>query len=559
MGREILLEEDNIALLQAENLGRFFGGPNGGRWGLRGVSFTLQAGATLGVVGPNGSGKSTLLKLLAGSISPSEGYAVGCGRIVSMQALNLGFVAENTISESIAAQAAFWGVPRHEALAIVEEALAWCELDVKPNEKIYTLSSGMGDRIAFAASMFLRPNLLLADGGVGVGDAVFHERCLDRIEQLVSDGMGLILATHRQKLIDRFCREVLLLRDGIVEKFYLIAPGESLPISTILAEGYDIEGGDASSSIDSEAATTSAIIAQSPKYGVVSVEIWPLVTNDGGHVNRTAPPKFAITVDVPSNVPLRIKADFYLKRDLVFRVVSPEWRNVNDREHLLLSLPEDLLMPGTWRIEVAVTTFVGKSAMSKFKISNGSRERFKPSDLFGQLTNFVEPSAVWEIIRATKKWRGESGFLVRNEICAILKVRLLADEAQQHVRAECPWSVEIDFLLSRGNAAVRLFAHFSCDGQHSFLTCMDQPQVLQPGRWLVRVSFPTNILAERKYSLSIAAVFPDNSSDAPLILSNALMFDVDSDLDRGPRAGWTGEMPGVVMPQATWARSDTRP
>ena len=197
-----------------EGLGRR--GPREIFWALRDVDVELRAGETLGLIGANGSGKSTLLRLMAGLGRPTRGRITRHRRVDAMLSLGESFDLrltghENTLTASILA-----GFSRREARARLDEIVAFAELGGFLDEPLRTWSDGMRLRLAFAVATATRPEVLLIDEVLSVGDVQFQAKCLERARDLQARGVALVLASHDEEQVRRFCERVVWLYDGRV-------------------------------------------------------------------------------------------------------------------------------------------------------------------------------------------------------------------------------------------------------------------------------------------------------------------------------------------------------
>ena len=185
-------------------------------WALRGVSFSLHAGQMLGVIGPNGAGKSTLLCLLGGVGQPTEGHAMVQGRIGALLDLGGGFVGDLTGRENAMLAGVVAGLTRDEVRAQLAEIVAFAEMEDFLDEPVRTYSSGMTMRLAFSVAVHTRPDVLLVDEYLSVGDLAFQARCRARIRALRDAGCAIVLVTHDVAQVRELCDRALWLREGRV-------------------------------------------------------------------------------------------------------------------------------------------------------------------------------------------------------------------------------------------------------------------------------------------------------------------------------------------------------
>jgi ABC-type polysaccharide/polyol phosphate transport system ATPase subunit len=185
-------------------------------WALRHVNLEIEPGETFGIVGRNGSGKSTFLKMLARIYGPSEGSCRVGGRMSSLLELGAGFHPEFNAVENIFLAGSVYGIPKNELKKDVDEIIGFAELEQFAYQPIKTYSSGMFMRLGFSVAMHVRPDVLLLDEVLAVGDERFIQKCLGRIAQFRRDGGTMLLVTHDAGTVRRLCKRAMLLEKGKV-------------------------------------------------------------------------------------------------------------------------------------------------------------------------------------------------------------------------------------------------------------------------------------------------------------------------------------------------------
>jgi lipopolysaccharide transport system ATP-binding protein len=185
-------------------------------WALKDVSFSVDRGTILGVIGPNGAGKTTLLKVLARITPPTEGRIVGYGSVAPLLELGAGLQPELTARENIALYTTWHGISRSEMEKRQDDIVAFAEIDEFLDTPLKRFSSGMYVRLAFSIAVNMRPNILLADEILAVGDLSFQERCLQRVEEAGAAGMTVLFVSHDMAAIQRLCDRVIWLDAGRV-------------------------------------------------------------------------------------------------------------------------------------------------------------------------------------------------------------------------------------------------------------------------------------------------------------------------------------------------------
>jgi ABC-type polysaccharide/polyol phosphate transport system ATPase subunit len=187
-------------------------------WAVRGVSFELERGDTLGIVGDNGAGKTTLLAMLAGAATPTEGSLEVGGRIGSILELGAGLHGEFSGRENIFLAGQAQGLRREQIAAEVPGIIEFSELGEFIDLPARTYSSGMFLRLAFSVATAVHPDVLVIDEALAVGDQRFQAKCAERIDGFVGRGGTLIFCSHNLYQVKKLCRRVLWLEHGRVER-----------------------------------------------------------------------------------------------------------------------------------------------------------------------------------------------------------------------------------------------------------------------------------------------------------------------------------------------------
>ncbi len=184
---------------------------------LQGVSFSVPAGRTYGIIGRNGSGKSTALKLVAGITKPTSGTVTVVGRISALIELGAGFHPEISGRENVFINGIMLGLTKREVARRFDEIVEFAELKEFIDAPVKTYSSGMYMRLGFAVAIHVDPDVLLVDEVLAVGDEGFTHKCLDKFGEFKRRGKTILLVTHSLNLVERFCDEALWLDGGKVK------------------------------------------------------------------------------------------------------------------------------------------------------------------------------------------------------------------------------------------------------------------------------------------------------------------------------------------------------
>ena len=186
---------------------------------LRDVTLDVVRGESLGLIGENGAGKSTLLKLVTGVLTPTSGSVRVNGTIGALLELGAGFHPEYSGRDNIAMAAALYGLAGADLRARMPEIVAFADIGDYIDEPVKHYSSGMVVRLGFAVIASLKPDLLVTDEVLAVGDESFQKKCVRWIEQYLADGGTLILVSHSMYHVQKLCRHACWLRDGKVEQY----------------------------------------------------------------------------------------------------------------------------------------------------------------------------------------------------------------------------------------------------------------------------------------------------------------------------------------------------
>lgn len=195
---------------------------------LEDVSVEIMAGEVFGIIGLNGSGKSTLLKIVSGILKPTQGEIKVRGTISPLIELGAGFDPEMTARENIFMNGSVLGYSRDFMREMFAEIISFAELEEFVDVPIKNFSSGMVARLGFSIATIVKPEILIVDEVLSVGDYLFQQKCEIRIQQMMQGGTTVLIVSHSIEQIQRLCDRVMWLEHGRVKMI-----GETMEISRL--------------------------------------------------------------------------------------------------------------------------------------------------------------------------------------------------------------------------------------------------------------------------------------------------------------------------------------
>jgi lipopolysaccharide transport system ATP-binding protein len=185
-------------------------------WALRGISFEVDRGQSVGIIGANGAGKTTLLRLICGLGRPTNGHVHVSGHVAALLDLGAGFHPHLTGRENLYVGAIVAGLSRRTVTALFDTIVEFAELRDFIDQPLRTYSSGMQMRLAFAVAIHVDPSILVIDEALSVGDGHFQQKCLDRIARFRQRGKTLLIVSHDMQTIRSFCTRAVWLDHGTI-------------------------------------------------------------------------------------------------------------------------------------------------------------------------------------------------------------------------------------------------------------------------------------------------------------------------------------------------------
>lgn len=219
-------------------------------WALKDVSFEVLEGEALAIIGPNGAGKSTILKILASVTKPFSGRVSLNGSVAAMIELGAGLHPELTGRENIYLYGAIMGMKHQEIFKKIDEIIEFSELSDFIDTPLKRYSSGMQARLGFSVTAHIETEIMLVDEVLSVGDFVFQEKCIEKMEKYTNEGVTIIFVSHNLESVRRLCPKTVLLNNGAVEKigptaeaiqhYYQVMAQKKIALSEISRETRDV-------------------------------------------------------------------------------------------------------------------------------------------------------------------------------------------------------------------------------------------------------------------------------------------------------------------------------
>ncbi|MCB1670473.1 MAG: polysaccharide ABC transporter ATP-binding protein [Gammaproteobacteria bacterium] len=192
---------------------------------LRDISFSVENGRSLGIIGDNGAGKSTLLKLLVGTLQPTSGHIAIEGQVAALLELGAGFHPEFTGRKNIYLNASLLGVPDDNIPELEMDIIEFSELDYFIDRPVKTYSSGMFVRLAFSIATMVRPDILVIDEALSVGDMAFQKKCVERMNRFREEQKTMVFCSHSMYHVQQLCDTAIWIDKGQIRE---MGPSEEI-------------------------------------------------------------------------------------------------------------------------------------------------------------------------------------------------------------------------------------------------------------------------------------------------------------------------------------------
>jgi len=239
---------------------------------LKGVSFEVKKGESIGIIGTNGSGKSTILKIITGVLNATEGEINVNGRISALLELGAGFNMEYNGIENVYLNGTMMGFSKKEIDEKLPSILEFADIGDYVTQPVKTYSSGMFVRLAFAVAINIDPEILIVDEALSVGDVFFQAKCYHKFEEFKEMGKTIVFVSHDLSAISKYCDRVILLNQGV--KLGEGSPKEMIDAyKQVLVGQYPLDSEDKKDDIKAEDANANVLNPDLLEYGTKSAVI----------------------------------------------------------------------------------------------------------------------------------------------------------------------------------------------------------------------------------------------------------------------------------------------
>jgi len=184
--------------------------------GVRNISLEIKQGEVLGIIGRNGSGKSTLLKMMAGVFPPDSGSISTRGSVSLLAGVGVGFHKELTGRENAYLYGALMGRTQSQIDGLIDEIRNFAELEHHFDRPIRTYSSGMKSRLGISVATAFKPDLLLIDEVLGVGDASFRKKSEERVKEMIAESGTVVMVSHSMGMLKKMCTRIAVIDEGAI-------------------------------------------------------------------------------------------------------------------------------------------------------------------------------------------------------------------------------------------------------------------------------------------------------------------------------------------------------
>lgn len=366
-------------------------------WALRDISFRLAAGTILGIIGPDDSGKTTLIKVLSRITPPTSGRAIIRGRVVSLLRMGTGFQQEASGRENVFLLAALHGIGRREVQQRLPEIMDFAEIYEIIDRPLRLFPRHLQQRLAFSTMIHLKPNILLADDNLSIGDPAFRRACNERVQELSAEGLTVLFASHDVKIMTKLCNQVLWLDGGRVVRF-----GEARSVLADYERSRVIQSGQQQPPQQRD----------SPRNKFAEIKHTVLLSSEGQEIKRAAPDE-DVSVKITfalyrGRIEVRSALDVFSHGAHVFRAIQQEATPIPEvgLYSAIMSLPANILAETAYSVNVAIIILKngGEARINKidalsFDVHAKPRsDAHEQGQVYRRKVGVVAPQVTWKIV-----------------------------------------------------------------------------------------------------------------------------------------------------------------
>jgi ABC-2 type transport system ATP-binding protein/lipopolysaccharide transport system ATP-binding protein len=331
-------------------------------WAVRDVTIQIPKGSVYGLIGHNGSGKSTLLKMIGGIYRPTTGSITAAGRIAALIELGAGFHPDLTGKENIQLNGSLLGLQRKEIAAVTEEIIDFSGLREFINEPVKHYSSGMYVRLGFAVAVHMKPDVLLVDEVLAVGDEEFQRKCFDHLNKLCKSGTTIIVVSHGLGQLEGLCDEVAWLEHGELQQ-------AGSTTDTIAAYLHRVNTDEAASNPNITSSRPEDDRAGTGQLRVTKVEILSASGDPINHAETASTFNIRVKFDVREpilgpNLRIALQHDTGPLVSMISNhAVGYDFGSIDGEQVVDIAIEGNPLLPGRYRVHVDVFDHTGSTRL----------------------------------------------------------------------------------------------------------------------------------------------------------------------------------------------------
>ncbi|MBK9738971.1 MAG: ABC transporter ATP-binding protein [Actinobacteria bacterium] len=360
-------------------------------WAVRDLSLQIPKGSVYGLIGHNGSGKSTLLKMIGGIYRPTTGSITTDGRVAALIELGAGFHPDMTGRENIGLNGSILGLPRKEIAAVTDEIIEFSGLGDFIDDPVKHYSSGMYVRLGFSVAVHMKPDVLLIDEVLAVGDEEFQRKCFDHLYALRKSGRTIIVVSHGLGQLEGLCDEIAWLERGV-----MLEHGSAVDTIASYLRRVNADEAARNPMVAAVRDDGEAVRAGDQTIRVGSAEIVDLEGMALSHAETGA--TFVIRIGISSPAPVlgpNVRVALQHDSGSLVTMVSNHQQGVDfgyvDGDHTVdMALTDNPLLPGRYRVHIDVFDHTGSRLIDSWNDAVEFAVRSQSGE-FGQ--GFVKLSA----------------------------------------------------------------------------------------------------------------------------------------------------------------------